>query len=431
MKLFLSLIIFSVSYLHSFGQIHEAAQFDVEEIRFEGVNYTLKDNPVRDIYLVTTWKNNNKTIRVHGFYDGDGQGGLAGNIFKVRFCPTTPGTWTLEKVISNDNKLHGQHEGMTVQCASSGNSGFWIPDPQSPGSRWFQRTDGSHQYFSGNTLYSYLSEYDNEGKPTGGNILDDTELSGKYFGKVRFSITGDLFPHPEEKPFIDNQGNLTDDGNFSHRPNPRWFQQRVDLAVQTCFEHDVIADMIINGPDSKNSRSILYAGENGGDNTPILRYIAARYGSYPNVWICLSNEFNIRTPKYTPDQISTFGYRIKEFLPYPTPLSVHANQHDWIVELTREVPWNTHVILQNKLKTLYAAADFAEKNYWKAGAGKPVVNDELAYQGAGDGWNEEDVIEAHLGAFLGASYGSSGFKSGHKLGHYFMGDFDINEHTAA
>jgi hypothetical protein len=87
--------------------------------------------------------------------------------------------------------------------------------------------------------------------------------------------------------------------------------------------------------------------------------------------------------------------------------------------------------LQNKLKTLYAAADFAVKNYWIGGGSMPLINDELAYEGEGDGWSEADVIESHLGAFLGASYGSTGYKSGNKEGHYFAGNFKASEHTAA
>ena len=425
-----ALIIFTLINSICIAQIIDSKQFEVIEIPFVGNTYSLKDNPARDVNLVTIWRNEGKTFKVHGFFDGDGKGGFSGNQFKVRFCPTLAGTWTLERVTSNDPKLNHQKEGLSVNCSTSSHPGFWESDENSPGQRWFKRSDGSHPYFSGNTMYSYLSEYGPDG-PTGGNITSDTEKSGEYFKKLRFSISGDLYPNPNEKPFLDHDGKPTDNGSFSHRPNPKWFRNRVDKAVNICYGKDVIADIIINGPDSENSRSILKAEENGGDNTPILKYIAARYGSYPNVWICLSNEYNIRIPKYTEAQVCTFGYKIREFLPYPTPVSVHANQQDWNPALNREVPWNTHVILQNKLKTLYAATDFAEKNYWKADAHKPVINDELAYQGEGDGWSEEDVIEAHLGAFLGASYGSSGYKSSNKLGHYFMGKFNVEEHNAA
>lgn len=404
--------------------------YEIYELTFTGSHYTARDNPVRDINLVSTWENGNHQLKIYGFYDGDGEGKAAGKIFKIRFCPTKTGIWKLTGVVSNDPKLNGQQEGLEIECIPSDHPGFWIADKESEGKRWFSRSNGEHPYFSGNTLYSYLSEYDKDG-PTGGNIAEDSKTTGEYFGKVRFGITGDIYPHPEDKPFLDADGKPTDDGNYAHRPNPKWFGERVDLAVLIFYQNDIIADIIINGPDSRNARSVLLASENGGDNTPILRYLAARYGSYPNVWFCISNEYNIRTPRFTESQICTFGYRIGEFLPYPTPVSVHANQQDWDPALNREVPWNAHVILQNKLKTLYSAADFAEKNFWKSGGSKPVVNDELAYEGEGDGWSESDVIEAHLGAFLGASYGSSGFKSGHKLGHYFRGKFSPEEHTAA
>lgn len=425
--------IWLLGYMISFNGLSkpvEVSQYDIYELKLIGRHYGLKDNPVRDIDLMTTWRHKNQTLRIYGYYDGDGQGGLEGNSFKVRFCPILPGQWKLEKVESNDPLVNGQYEGFEIQCSESYHPGFWIADERSEGKRWYRRSNGIHPYIVGNTFYSFISEYGPEG-PTGGNIQDDIINSSYYFNKIRFAITGDIYPNPEQKPFLDKNGNPTDDGNFSHRPNPGWFRDRVDLAVRTCYEKDIIADIIINGPDSPQARSVLNPTENGGDNKPILRYIASRYGSYPNVWICLSNEYNIREPHYTESQIATFGYRIREFLPYPTPVSVHATQQDWDTGLNREKPWNDHVILQNKIKTLYAVADYAEKNYWKAGGYKPVINDELAYEGKGDGWSEEDVIEAHLGAFLGGSYGSTGFKSGPKLGHYFMGHFTSSDHSSA
>jgi len=55
----------------------------------------------------------------------------------------------------------------------------------------------------------------------------------------------------------------------------------------------------------------------------------------------------------------------------------------------------------------------------------------LAYEGAGDGWSEADVVEAHLGAFLGGGYGTTGHKPAGKQGHYFWGHFQASEHKAA
>ncbi len=407
-------------------------QYQVHELTFEGDNYKPQDSPVADVVLTTTWRHESgwPSYTIYGYYDGDGKGGLSGNVFKVRFCPTEPGSWTLEKTESNAKKLHGQHEGFTINCTQSAHKGFWEVDKEHAGSRWYKRSDGSHSYIVGNTLYSFLSEY-YKGEPTGGSISRDVEENARYFNKIRFSITGDIFPTPEQKPFLDDRGKPTDDGNFSHRPNPAWFQDRVDLAVKLAYDKDMIADIIMNGPDSKEARSALYAAANGGDSTPFLRYIAARYASYPNVWLCLSNEYDIRNPVFSEEEIKIFGFRTKQFLAYPTPLSVHANQRDWDPALNTIVPWNDHLILQCKLKTLYSAADFALRNYWIGGGRMPLINDELAYEGAGDGWSEADVVESHLGALLGCSYGSTGHKSGNKEGHYFAGNFKLSEHTAA
>ena len=419
------------------AQPTQVPMYEVHEITFEGETYGPEDSPVAEVELTTTWVHEagypQRSYRIYGFWDGDGKGGSSGNVFKARFCPTREGIWHLKQVESNSPKLDGQNEGLSIECVPSDRKGFWVaggsgqPDASK---RWYSRSDGSHPYIIGNTYYSFLSEYFQD-KPTGSNIRDDVRSSAQYFNKLRFGITGDIYPNPDVKPFLDDKGKPTDSGAFSHRPNPTWFHKRVDLAVQTAFSEDIIADIILNGPDVEDARSALLAAENGGDNTPFLRYMAARYGSYPNVWMCLSNEYDIKEPSFSDEAICIYGYRLQGFLPYDTPVSVHGDQRNWDPDLNKAEAWNDHVILQNKVKSLYAAADFADKNFWMGGGNKPVINDEIAYQGEGDGWSEEDVIEAVLGAFIGGSYASTGHKSGRKEGHYFAGDFRLSEHSAA
>ncbi len=404
-------------------------RYHVHEIRFSGPGYGPQDNPVREVELVTEWRHESGAprFRIQGFWDGDGKGGSHGNVFKVRFCPTKTGLWTLVKTESNRAALMHQQEGFQIRCIDSSYPGFWLADPAA-GRRWYQRSDGSHPYIIGDTLYSFLSERKNDG-PTGGNIKDDVRNTSKYFNKIRFSITGCRYPHPKDKPFLDDHGKPTDDGNYSHRPNPTWFHNRVDLAVRTACECDQIADLIVNGPDTLDSRSVLQAGKNNGDATPILKYLAARYGSFPNVWFCLANEFDIKKPSYSPQQIVQFGATMRKFLPYPTPMSVHAKPRNWNRELN-EKNWHDHVIIQKKIKKLPVAADWVARNYVMGGK-TPVIDDELAYEGKGDGWSEEDVIESHLGAFLGGGYGTTGQKPASKQGHYFWGNFHASEHRSA
>ena len=410
---------------------HQVPRYGIHEVVFEGPACGPTDAPARDIELVTRWRHEDggPKLTVHGFWDGDGRGGAAGSVFKVRFCPIKEGVWTLVETTSNTPKLAKQRQGCRIECIASSHPGFWIVDTGNAGGRWYRRSDGSHPYIYGNTMYSFLSETDNRG-PTGGNVADDIRANAGYFKKVRFSITGDRYPHPQVKPFLDDSGRPTDDGDFSHRPNPAWFHNRVDAAVQTAYENDLIADLILCGPDTKDSRSVLRAGKNDGDPTPILRYIAARYGSYSNVWVCLCNEFDIKQPKYSTEQIARFGQIMRQLLPYPTPMSIHTRPRDWYAELNTSPPWHDHVIIQRKIKKLPEAADWVSRNH-AIGGHVPVIDDELAYEGAGDGWTEPDVIEAHVGAFLGGGYGTTGHKPASKQGHYFWGRFRDSEHKAA
>jgi hypothetical protein len=147
------------------------------------------------------------------------------------------------------------------------------------------------------------------------------------------------------------------------------------------------------------------------------------------VWFCLANEFDIKKPKYQPKDIVRFGATMRKYLPYPTPMSVHSRPRDWYEELNAQ-SWHDHVIIQKKLKKLPTAADWVSRNH-SIGGNVPVIDDELAYEGKGDGWSEQDVIESHLGAFLGGGYGTTGHKPAGKQGHYFWGNFRPREHLSA
>lgn len=412
--------------------------FSVVEITFEGPEFGPEDSPAKDIEFWARFqhKDGKTEYKVYGFWDGDGKGGAKGNVFAIRFCPTKPGQWKITDVHSNNKMLSGQKEGDTLRAKASDHPGFWIPDDKSNGRRWYRRSDGSHQYIYGNTHYSFLSGYEKGGKPSGNDIAGDIKGNAEYFKKLRFGLSGDYYPNPKVKQFLDDQGKQTDLGDYSHRPNPTWFHNRVDLAVETAYDEDLIADLILAGPDTEESRSTLRAKFNDGDPEPFLRYIAARYGSYPNVWICLCNEYEIRTPKYDEKEIIEFGQIIQKYLPYQTPVSVHATPRTlWDEAYDKGPDWYDHQIIQKKIRHLAPAADVMHQIHRNPDGEsprlRPTINDELSYEGKGDRHSEGDTIESHLGAFLGGGYGTTGEKPGSKEGQYFRGKFDASEHTAA
>lgn len=358
-----------------------------------------------------TFRHSGTETRIYPFDDGGAN--------KVRFCPTSAGRW----------QIAGTEDYVTATATKR--HGFWMADQDSPGRRWYKRSDGSHQYVFGNTMYSFLSERSPEGKPNGSDIVRDVRGNAGYFKKLRFSAIGDLYHDRATGPFLDDTGRPTYDGAWSHRPNSNWFRERVDVAVKTAFDADLIADLILSGVDTETARNALSPAHNNRDPEPFLRYLAARYGAYPNVWMCLINEYDIRRPKYTPSDIQRFGATLRKYLPYSTPVSVHMAERKWPEALNSDPSWNDHVIIQRKLKTVATAADALDAAWRAGGSDKPAIDDELSYEGAGDRHLPLDTLEAHLGAFLGGGYGSTGYKAASKIGQYFTGNFDVKEHTSA
>src|SRR5262245_17964421 len=207
------------------GQAGSGPVYAVVEIVFQGPPQAPKDAPARDVDFWVRFRHEGgkPECKVHGFFDGDGKGGAAGNVFKVRFCPTQVGSWALVEVHSSAKELARQRQGDRVVATPPKHRGFWLVDADSPGQRWFRRSDGSHPYVVGNTHYSFLSGYKEGGQPSGNDIAADIKANAAYFKKLRFSFHGDWYPHPKDKPFLDDQGLPTDDGNHGHRPNPKWF----------------------------------------------------------------------------------------------------------------------------------------------------------------------------------------------------------------
>lgn len=395
------------------------SQYHVLQIEWRGPLQRPHDTPARDVQLDVTFRHESGQERtVPGFWDGDGRGGREGDVFRVRFCPTLPGRWVVAVVASNRAELRGQRVGDSLQCVAGSHPGFWIAQ-----GRWYRRSDGSWPMIVGNTHYAFLSRHGPDG-PRDTDPVQDIRANAEYYKKLRFSLTGDRYPDPRVKPFLDEQGHPSDDGVHASRPNPEWFVHRVDPVVAEAFRVDLICDLILCGPDTQASRSTLQ-----GDPRAWLRYVAARYGSYPHVWFCLCNEWDIKQPRYTAEQIVQAGAYLRGQLAYPTPISVHARPSDWNTHLNAQ-PWHDHVILQYKLKTLDQAASAVERNFVRGGR-KPVVNDENAYEGRGDGFSRDDTVEGCLGTFLGGGYPTTGEKHGNKLGQYFWGGFDPAVHTAS
>jgi len=307
-----SVLIFSCSLLFSQEKIKK---YHVFELTFtSSLYYDKNPDGAMDMELKGTWSNGSTRYTVYGFWDGS-------NKFKMRFCPTETGTWKLSDVSS---VFSGQHDNHKINCIPSSHHGFWVPK-----GIWFKRSDGTAQYFVGNTHYEFLKRRDSS------QIEADFNNQKDYFKKVRMSvIAGNSIKASESnqewldglKPFLTASGEQScREDQYDHylidasRPNPKWFQKRADVAVRAAFNNDQIADLILGGADDMRCAVV---------EEKYMKYIAARYGAYPNVWICLGNEINevpCGIKEKGPGPYDDYAETFRNYSPYPNPITVNIS----------------------------------------------------------------------------------------------------------
>lgn len=403
-------LLVSVSFAADLGSV---GVYEVMELSFTGPESNGSDDPTmsHDFY-VEFEHSGGTTYKVYGFWDGDGNGGRSGNVYKVRFCPTAEGQWTLKNV-NGPGDLSGQKQGDQITATSSDKHGFWVPDPDNAGGgRWYMRSDGSHQYIVGNTHYDFLfAPKGNEASAS--TIEKDISDNSDWFKKLRFCL---MSPRGENessqddgRPFLDGSGNPT--GEETDQCNPSFHTARVDVAVKKGFEKDFITDLVLGGT----------AGDQWATEEGYLKYVAARYGSYPNVWITIGQEYN--EGGHTQAEQVQVGNTLAQYLPYPTPVSTHPQHHGvWHKDLNGD--WHDHVIIQGKSGDMDGQAKHIHEAYELAG-GKPVINDETGYDPGEQ--STEDVVSGITGTFVGGGYGTTGQKNSSKNGGYFWGHAAVGE----
>jgi hypothetical protein len=142
--------------------------------RFETVlvNSNTYENPFTDVALSATFtRPDGTTVDFFGFYDGDGSGGQAGNIWKLRFMPDQLGTWSYTSSFSDGTPGASG----TFACTAAGaNPGPLRPDPDNP--RWFRFADGTRRHLRGYYYLDFWSDFDR----TWSKVLSDIVLADDY-----------------------------------------------------------------------------------------------------------------------------------------------------------------------------------------------------------------------------------------------------------
>lgn len=343
----------------------------IHEIVLKGPD---KGNPFVDVQVAAVFQGAGQTIKVPGFYDGNGT-------YRVRFSPPQTGDWTW-KIESNSRPLRGSGS-VTVVAPSAGNHG---PVQVVPGGYHFVYADGSPFRQIGTTSYSWALQSDEKCALT----LDT--LSKAPFNKMRMLV----FP---------NVPSVATDPFARTGPGPKdWDPTRFDPAYFSRYEDRIArllnlgiqADVILYHPyDSARG----YSDMKRADDERYMRYISARFGAYRNVWWSMANEYDGVKTKSLDDWDHLF-----QVLQEADPHNRLRSMHNKNIYYDARKPWITHASIQNP----GAALDPIRAQLHREFALKPVVFDEVGYEGNIDqrwgNFSGEQITQRFWNAFVGGTY---------------------------
>ena len=158
--------------------------------------------------------------------------------------------------------------------------------------------------------------------------------------------------------------------------NPEHFQH-LELRLQNLMDLGIEADIILFHSNASHN----YSSMSRDKDEKLVRYFIARFASFRNIWWSLANEYNYLS-KSTEDWDNIGGILYDED-PYNHLRSIH--NCDSIYDNTKW--WVTHCSLQNYWNHSFDDGRHQRNN--SPCAGKPVILDEVRYEGYpdyGDSW---------------------------------------------
>ncbi|XEC97573.1 DUF5605 domain-containing protein [Paenibacillus tarimensis] len=308
-------------------------------------------NPFQEVRLSARFQYKNRVVEPEGFYDGNGT-------YRIRFMPDELGVWRYV-TCSNRKELDGQVGEFICVKPFDGNHGpVRVKDKY-----LFAYEDGQPYMPFGTTCYHWTF--------TGSEAHEELTLEtlrNSPFNKVRMCLlpTKDMKP-PLPLCFIGTSPEDLDKTRF----NPGFFthfERRIDDLMRLGIE----ADLVLFHPYDKG-----YWGVDNMDpdtDAYYLRYVIARLASFRNVWWSISNEYDFNPFKTVADwdRLLQLTQRCD---PYQHLRSIHNGtkmyKSSTLYDFSK--PWITHQSVQHWDPELTTD--------WRYTVAKPVVIDEISYEG--------------------------------------------------
>jgi hypothetical protein len=303
-------------------------------------------NPFIDVTIGAQFSRQGRVVAVGGFYDGDG-------IYKIRFIPDEPGEW---QYITNSSEPALDGIQGEFQCVAA-REGLHGP-VRVHNTHHFAYADGKPYYPFGTTCYAWTHQ---------GDVLEEQTLQTLQkasFNKIRMCVFPKDYPfnknEPVYYPFERNEGGESDFTRF----NPTFFHHFEQRLAQLA-DLGIEADIIIWHPYDRWG----YATMDEESDFRYLRYLIARLSAFHHVWWSLANEYDFMDKPM--ERWDRFFEILQNEDPYQHLRSIHNGNPEDMYDHTK--PGVTHVCIQH--------SNIKQVVDWRETYGKPVVNDELEYEG--------------------------------------------------
>jgi len=321
------------------------AKWDIFEAMFEGPS---SGNPFISVELEAFFSQKSRSVRVPGFYDGDG-------VYRIRFMPDNEGEWQFT-TRSSAAELDGRTGAFTA-----GPPRPPVHGPVQVANKFhFAHVDGTPFLPFGTTCYAWTHQ------PLALQVQTLATLKEARFNKMRMGVFPKDYPFNINEPLHDIYERDAEGELDFDRPNPESFRH-FENQVKALGELGIEADIIIFHPYDRWG----YCDMSAEQDYRYVAYLTARLAAYRNVWWSLANEYDFLLNTKPMAQWDRYFQIIEENDPYHHLKSIHNG--DVNANYDHRRPWVSHVCIQNW--------DVKRTQEWREAYGKPVINDEPEYEG--------------------------------------------------
>lgn len=354
-------------------------------------------NPFVDYNIQARFQSKSESKTVNGFYDGNG-------IYKVYFMPSFEEKYVFEVNGTFSNKTYSG-EFTTIAPEKENHGPVKVSD-----TFHFSYTDGKPYYCVGTTCYVWHLQSD--------ELIHTTlaTLKNSPFNKIRFCIfpkhyaynLGEPRSYPYEgtpmdssvltkENFMEYTGK-TEGNNWDYmRFNPEYFRH-IEYCITKLMQMGIESDLILMHPYDRWGFSCMSEQQ----DELYLQYVTSRFSAFRNVWWALANEYDLM-----PKSMDVWE-RYAEIIMKNDPYNHLRSIHNCITFYDHTKPWITHCSIQRQ--DLYKSAELV--NEWRERYKKPIVLDEMAYEGNIQyGWGNitaQELVRRFWEATCRGGYGGHG-----------------------